>query len=282
MSLVANPAKKARPGTRSRVFSGVPSYLAANWPLVLVLGLVAASTIYTATLRTRSLTSGKAVRNFLSMIGEMLPPDPSVVPDLGKPMWETVVMSVMATVLAAACAFPLSFLAARTTTPHPLVSVFVKAVFSLFRTIPDLVLAIVFVASVGFGIVPGILAMGLHSVGSLGKLYGDAIEKADPGLLEAVASCGGSRLQVIVFGVIPQVFAHAADFTLYRWEMNFRASTVVGMVGAGGIGFELLVAMRLTKYQQAAAILLSILVVVQLVDQFGNLVRSRLVGPATD
>ena len=82
--------------------------------------------------------------------------------------------------------------------------------------------------------------------------------------------------------MIPQVFAHAADFTLYRWEMNFRASTVVGMVGAGGIGFELLVAMRLTKYQQAAAILLSILVVVQLVDQFGNLVRSRLVGPATD
>jgi hypothetical protein len=141
--------------------------------------------------------------------------------------------------------------------------------------------AIVFVASVGFGILPVILAMGLHSIGSLGKLYSEAIEKAEPGLMKAVASCGGLRFHVIVFGVIPQIVAQVADFTLYRWEMNFRASTVVGMVGAGGIGFELLATLRLMQYQQVAAILLAIFVVVQVVDIFGNLVRTRLVSQIT-
>jgi phosphonate transport system permease protein len=184
-------------------------------------------------------------------------------------------------VLAALFAFPFSFLAARRTSPHPLIALVVKATFNFLRTIPELVLAIIFVASVGFGILPGILAMGLHSVGSLGKLYSEAIEKAEPGLMEAVASCGGSRFQVIVFGVIPQVVAQAADFTLYRWEMNFRASTVVGMVGAGGIGFELLATLRLMQYRQVAAILLAIFVVVQLVDSFGNQVRTRLMGQMT-
>jgi phosphonate transport system permease protein len=243
--------------------------------------MVIGCTGYTLNATSETLRPEKVLRNFTSMIAEMLPPEWRVIPSLGKSMWDSVAMSVMATVLAALFAFPFSFLAARNTSPHALIALGVKSTFSFLRTIPELVLAIIFVASVGFGILPGILAMGLHSIGSLGKLYSEAIEKAEPGLMEAVASCGGSQLHIIVFGVIPQIVAQAADFTLYRWEMNFRASTVVGMVGAGGIGFELLSTLRLMQYRQVAAILLAIFVVVQLVDSFGNLVRTRLLGPIT-
>src|SRR5262249_32769500 len=143
----------------------------------------------------------------------------------------------------------LAFLAAWTTAPHPAFSVAIKGLFNAMRTIPELIVAIIFVASVGFGLLLGILALSVCSTGMLGKFYAEAIEKADPGLAEAVASCCGSRLHVIVFGIAPQVLAHAVDYTLYRWEHNFRASTVVGMVGAGGIGFEIVAALRLMQYR---------------------------------
>lgn len=242
--------------------------------------LILASAGYTLSVSGEALTSRKTFVNFAAIVREMLPPDPAVIPALGKPMVETVAMSVMATLLAAGVAFPLGFLAARSTTPLPLVPHLVKALFGAMRTIPELILAIIFVASVGFGILPGILALAVHSAGMLGKFFAEAIEKADPGLAEAVASCGGSRFHVIVFGIVPQVLAHAVDYTLYRWEHNFRASAVVGMVGAGGIGFELVSSLRLLQYRQVSAILIVVFVVVQLVDGFGNAVRSRLLGRA--
>jgi phosphonate transport system permease protein len=256
--------------------------LRPTWPRSLLISaavaLVAASAGYTWWSSGDALTSGKPIRNFLEIVAEMLPPDPEAIPRLGRPLVETVVMSVMATTLSALFALPLAFLAARTMTPHPLISVAIKGLFSAMRTIPELIVAIIFVASVGFGLLPGILALAVCSTGMLGKFYAEAIEKADPGMAEAVSSCGGSKLHVIVFGVVPQVLAHAVDYTLYRWEHNFRASTVVGMVGAGGIGFEIVAALRLTQYREVSAMLLVVFVVVQLVDGFGGLIRGRLLG----
>jgi phosphonate transport system permease protein len=240
--------------------------------------LIVGSASYTLRTSGEALISRKTFINFGSIVLEMLPPDVSIVRSLRKPMVETVAMSVMATLLAAASSFPLGFLAARSTTPHPVVSYLVKGSFNALRTIPELILAIIFVASVGFGILPGILALAVHSAGMLGKFFAETIEKADPGLAEAVASCGGSRFHVIVFGIVPQILAHAVDYTLYRWEHNFRASAVVGMVGAGGIGFELVSSLRLLQYRQVSAILIVVFVVVQLVDGFGNAVRARLLG----
>ena len=192
--------------------------------------MIAASAGYTWWASGEALTSGKSLRNLADIVAEMLPPDPRAISRLGRPLIETAVMSVMATTLSALLAVPLAFLAARTTTPHPAIAAAIKALFSALRTIPELIVAILFVASVGFGLLPGILALAVCSTGMLGKFYAEAIEKADPGMAEAVAACGGSRLHVIVFGIVPQVFAHAVDYTLYRWEHNFRASTVVGMV----------------------------------------------------
>jgi phosphonate transport system permease protein len=248
--------------------------------LLIAAGLVilVASAGYTWWSSGDALTSGKSLRNLTEIIAEMVPPDPRVIPRLGRPLLETVVMSVMATAVSALAGIPLAFLAARTTTPHPAISVAIKGLFNAMRTIPELIVAIVFVASVGFGLLPGILALAVCSTGMLGKFYAEAIEKADPGMAEAVASCGGSKLHVMVFAIAPQVLAHAVDYTLYRWEHNFRASTVVGMVGAGGIGFEIVAALRLLQYREVSAMLIVIFLVVQLVDGFGGLIRTRLIG----
>jgi phosphonate transport system permease protein len=242
------------------------------------LAILAASAAYTWWSSSDVLTSGKPLRNLAEIIAEMLPPDPRGIPSLGGPLLETVVMSVMATALSALAGLPLAFLAARATTPHPAISLAIKGLFNAMRTIPELIVAIVFVAAVGFGVLPGILALFVSSTGMLGKFYAEAIEKADPGMAEAVASCGGSKLHVMVFAIAPQVLAHAVDYTLYRWEHNFRASTVVGMVGAGGIGMQIIGAIRIFKYREVSAMLIVVFVVVQLVDGFGGLIRSRLIG----
>jgi len=249
-----------------------------GWLFVLTIGavLILGSLFYTLHVSWDALTSNRTISNFMSMIGEMFPPNFSVVPTLGKAIIETLVMSVMATLLAVLLSFPFSFMAAKHTAAHPLLRNVVKGIFNALRTIPELIMAIIFVASVGFGILPGILALGLHSAGMLGKFYAEAIEKVDTGLIEAVESSGGSRFHVIMFSVIPQIASHCIDFTLYRWEYNFRASTVVGMVGAGGIGFQLIASLRIMQYQDVFAILAVVFIMVQLVDAFGNMIRNQL------
>ncbi|WNC15466.1 phosphonate ABC transporter, permease protein PhnE [Brevibacillus brevis] len=251
----------------------------ANWGWVIGTGavLIVGALVYTLVISWEALMAGDILENMSRIIGEMFPPDLSIIATLGQPIIDTLAMSVMATLLAVCIAFPLGFLAAETTTIHPTVRYLVKGLFNALRTIPELILAIIFVASVGFGILPGILALGLHSAGMLGKFYAEAIDKVDKGLIEAVEACGGSRFHVIVFGVIPQIISHCVDFSLYRWEYNFRASTVVGMIGAGGIGFQLMASLRILQYQEVLAILVAVFVMVQLVDAFGNAIRNKLI-----
>lgn len=246
--------------------------------LLIGIVIIIFSLIYTPIVSWENLTKGNIAVNFISMVGEMLPPDFSAINDLGIPIIETLVMSVVATLLAVIIAFPLSFLAAKNIAPYPIVSTIVKALFSALRSIPELIMGVIFVAAAGFGILPGILALGFHSIGMLGKFYAEAIEKTDAGLNEAIASCGGSKFHIIVFSVIPQIFAHSIDYSLYRWEYNFRASTVVGLIGAGGLGFQIIAALRLLQYKKICAMLLVVFVLVQLVDFFGNIIRKKLIA----
>ncbi|WP_199614400.1 phosphonate ABC transporter, permease protein PhnE [Paenibacillus alkalitolerans] len=253
--------------------------MSRRWAFIGFVGfsLVLGSFGYTVWVSWDALTSGRTIYNLVSTLGEMFPPDFRIVSSLGKAVVETLVMSVMATLLAVCIAFPVSFLAADNTAGNPAVKHAAKAIFNVLRTIPELVMAIIFVASVGFGILPGILALGIHSAGMLGKFYAEAIDKVDTGLIEAVEASGGSRFHVIVFSVIPQILSHSIDFTLYRWEYNFRASTVVGMIGAGGIGFQLIASLRIMEYREVFAILAVVFLMVQLVDAFGNIIRNQLV-----
>jgi phosphonate transport system permease protein len=147
---------------------------------------------------------------------------------------------------------------------------------NLLRSIPELIMGIIFVARVGFGALPGVLAVGLHSVGMIGKFFAESIEHVDPKPIEAARAAGASPFQVIWHAVLPQAMPQLADTTIYRWEYNFRASTVLGAVGAGGIGFELIAALRVLEYAQVSAILICILICVTIVDGIGAALRSYL------
>jgi phosphonate transport system permease protein len=150
-----------------------------------------------------------------------------------------------------------------------------RSLLNGLRSVPELIMGIIFVAAVGFGALPGVLALGLHSVGMVGKFFSEAIEHVAEEPVEAVKAVGGRPLQVVVHAVLPQVLSQMADVAVYRWEYNFRASTVMGMVGAGGIGLELMSSLRLMQYRDVSALLIVILVMVTLVDWFGAFLRKR-------
>lgn len=219
---------------------------------------------------------GEGIPALWQLASEMVPPDLSRISDYLRPLADTVAMSIAGTALAVAFSLPLAFLAANNTTPNRGVYHAARTVLNVLRSVPELIMGIVFVAAVGFGTLPGVLALGLHSVGMVGKFFAEAIEHVDPKPIEAARAAGASQLQVIHRAILPQVLPQMSDVTVYRWEYNFRASTVMGMVGAGGIGFELMSSLRIMSYQEVFAILLCILACVTVVDALGALLRGRL------
>jgi phosphonate transport system permease protein len=210
------------------------------------------------------------------LASEMVPPDFSRWRSWVRPLIDTLAMSIAGTALAVAISLPLALLAAPNTSPNALVYQTSRVILSALRSVPELIMGIIFVAAVGFGALPGVLALALHSVGMVAKFYAEAIEHVDPKPLEAARAAGASRFQVITHAVLPQVLPQLADITIYRWEYHFRASTVLGIVGAGGIGFELIAALRIIKYDQVSAILLTILACVLVVDALGAWLRRQL------
>jgi phosphonate transport system permease protein len=207
---------------------------------------------------------------------EMVPPDFTRWRSWLRPLADTLAMSIAGTALAVAFSLPLALLAAVNTAPHALVQQAARLLLSFLRSVPEIIMGILFVAAVGFGALPGVLALGLHSVGMVGKFYAEAIEHSDPRPAEAARAAGAGPLQIIQRAILPQVLPQLADITLYRWEYHFRASAVLGIVGAGGIGFELIAALRLMAYDQVSAILLAILACVVAVDATGSALRRRL------
>ncbi|WP_395140381.1 phosphonate ABC transporter, permease protein PhnE [Schlegelella aquatica] len=210
------------------------------------------------------------------LASEMVPPDFTRWPQWLRPLLDTLAMSIAGTALAVVVSLPLALLAAPNTTPHPVVYRAARTLLAALRSVPEIILGILFVAAVGFGALPGVLALACHSVGMVAKFYAEAIEHVDPKPIEAARAAGASPLQVITHAVLPQVLPQLADITIYRWEYHFRASAVLGTVGAGGIGFELMAALRLIKYDEVAAILLTILACVVVVDGIGAMLRRKL------
>ncbi|MEM6839923.1 MAG: phosphonate ABC transporter, permease protein PhnE [Cyanobacteria bacterium P01_C01_bin.120] len=213
----------------------------------------------------------------VQLLGEMLPPDFSRFPQWIRPIVDTLAMSVAGTAIAVSLSLPLCFLAARNTTPHPLLFHVTRTLLNIARAIPELILGMILVAAVGFGKLPGTLALGLHSVGMVGKFFAETIELSDPAPVEAARSVGATEPQVIVHSVLPQVFPQMADITFYRWEYNFRASMILGAVGAGGIGVEIISALRVLQYRQVSALLIVVLVMVTMVDSLSSYLRKGFV-----
>jgi phosphonate transport system permease protein len=236
-----------------------------------VLALILLASWYVGLLKFSVLADG--IPAIMTLADESIPPDFSNFTNWLKPLLDTLAMSIAGTALAVSVSLPLAFLAAHNTSPHPVVYHLVRTVLNSLRSVPELIMGIIFVAAVGFGALPGVLALGLHSVGMVGKFFAEAVEHVDEAPVEAARAAGATPLQTLLYAVLPQVMTQFADVAIYRWEYNFRASTVMGMVGAGGIGFELMGSLRIMQYQEVLAIMLVILVMVTLVDGLSSRIR---------
>jgi phosphonate transport system permease protein len=193
---------------------------------------------------------------------------------------QTVTMALIATTLAIFLAVPVSFLAARNLmSGNPVtfvIYVIVRTILNIVRSIESLIIAIVFVIIVGLGPFAGVLALAVHSVAALAKLYSEVIEGIDPGPIEAIRATGANWVQVVRYGVVPQIVPPFTAFTIYRWDINVRASTIIGFVGGGGIGFYLVEWIRINDFRGVSAAFIGIAVVVILLDYFSAKLRERL------
>jgi phosphonate transport system permease protein len=194
-----------------------------------------------------------------------------------KLLFDTVLIAYLATFAGMAGAGIFAWLAAANLAPNAALRWLVKRLFEFCRTVPDLVFALLFVSAFGLGPLAGALAVGIHSFGTLGKLYVETIENIDMNPVDGVRSAGGRFVDVVRFASLPQVLPNLASYTLLRFEINVRASSIVGFVGAGGIGQDLFVAIRKFYYSDVSAILLMIILAVSIIDLLTERLRHRLV-----
>jgi phosphonate transport system permease protein len=211
------------------------------------------------------------IGDFLS---RMVPPNWAFLDKLWKPAIETVQIAIWGTLLAILLAVPVCFLAARNLAPNRAVFHAMRQVFNVARGINEIILALIFVAAVGLGPFPGVLALAVHGAGMLGKFFSESIEEIDHGPIEALRATGAGPVQTIIFGVLPQVITAWIAVVLYRFETNLRQATVLGMVGAGGIGFELVGSMKLFQYQDTATCIVVIIVMVMAADYISTRLRA--------
>lgn len=214
---------------------------------------------------------------FFDLGARMMPPDLSVIPHLMGPMIETLEMALLGTTIPIFFALPLAFLCAVNTSPYPVVSVLARLLVGAFRTVPELIWAMVLVTAVGLGPFPGVIALTLHSIGGLGKFYYEAIEATDPGIIDAMEATGAGRFKVIWYGIMPNVLPVMMSSTLFYWEYNNRASTVLGLVGAGGIGLALTHALSDFRYPEVVTCLILIVLILVVIDRISAFLRARII-----
>jgi len=216
----------------------------------------------------------------LPLIGEyfyrMAPPKWEFSEVLWKPALETIYIALWGNVIAIVIGLPLGVLAASNVTRSAPLRAAAKALLNLQRSISEMIWAVFFVAAVGLGPFPGALALGVNFGGILGRLYAEALENIDPGPVEALAATGASRLQVILYAMFPQALPQFVTYNLYWFEVGVRSATVLGMVGAGGIGFELVTTIRLFEWRETGVVLLLILAMVTLIDLASTWIRARI------
>ena len=261
------------------------------------LRLTLATAVFFAALVVASIGAEVNLRTFFTYFGNFisyfdriltLENGARVWTDIGEWFWgwrkwlwmlgETILISYVGTLFGAILAFALNFFAAENTSPAPWLRFLVRRVLEFARTVPGIVFALIFVIAFGLGPMAGVLAIAIHSTGALGKLFSEIVENADMKPVEGVRSTGASWLSCMRFAVLPQVAAGYASYALLRFEINVREASVMGVVGAGGIGQELVVAVRKFYYSDVSAILLLIVLTVFIIDIGTGWMRGRLFG----
>jgi len=218
----------------------------------------------------------RGVPFMLDFFGRMFPPDLAHLALLRDATVETLQIAVWGTLIAIVLSIPLALLGARNTTPHVLVFHATRMFLNALRSINELVFALIFVAAVGLGPFAGVLAIALHATGMLAKFCAEEVEGVDRGPIEAMQATGAGRLQVILFGIVPQVVPAFVSYSVYRFDVSIRAATILGLVGAGGLGFSLIKTMKLFLYHQTATCILVIFVLVAVSDWLCARIRARI------
>jgi phosphonate transport system permease protein len=211
----------------------------------------------------------------LSFIGKMYPPEWSGFSQLWEPTLDTLLMALIGTILGSFISVFFALLAAANIS-NKWIRGLSRTIISIERSIPELFILLILVAAYGFGALPGIISLMIGCIGMLGKLLADAIEEIDKTLIESMQSVGANKLQIICWGVLPQILPNFISYTLFRLEINIRLSVLLGAVGAGGIGYEMEYSFNLLQYHRAFDALLIILVLVFIIERVSHYLRSRL------
>jgi phosphonate transport system permease protein len=267
---IAGGAKIWRRRDRARQFAVWAAWLVGAAMFVACGQLISDKTIWAFVTDAPEQAADLAVR--------MVPPDWAFMRVLWRPLWDTINIATLGTVLAVVVAIPVAYCAARNTTPNAaLVRPVALFLIVSSRSINSLIWALMLVTIVGPGVFAGILAIGLRSIGFCAKLLYEAIEEIDERQVEAVRATGASRAQVTAYGIVPQVLPAFAGISLFRWDINIRESTVLGLVGAGGIGLQLNGALTTLAWTQVSLILLIIIATVVLSEWVSAKVRHAII-----
>jgi phosphonate transport system permease protein len=242
--------------------------------LVLVVILIAVQSFYVVQARPQDLITG--FHGMVDIVRRSMPPDFSDFDQVLWPTLETIDIAIFGTLMGLILSLPLAVLAAANVTPSRLFYYASRGLIGFTRAVPDLVWALLFVTAVGLGPFPGGLALAVHSIGMMGRLFAETIEHMDMAPIEALSLTGARRMQIFTHGVLPSVLPSLLGISLYRLDENIRSSLVLGFVGAGGIGFQLLTAMNLFQYQQVSVLLIVTFVIVLAAERLSAIARERL------
>jgi phosphonate transport system permease protein len=243
---------------------------------VLVIGgiLIAVQTLIVVEAKPQDLITG--FHGMVDIVRRSWPPDFSKLPDVLWPALQTIDVALFGTVAGVILAVPLAVLAATNVTPSRYAYYIARGVIGFTRAVPDIVWALLFVTAVGLGPFPGGLALAVHSVGMLGRLFAETIEHMDMAPIHALELTGARRVQVFTHAIVPSVLPSLLGIGLYRLDENIRSSLVLGFVGAGGIGFQLLTAMNLFQYREVSLLLIVIFAIVIAAERLSAALRNRL------
>jgi phosphonate transport system permease protein len=217
----------------------------------------------------------RGIPNMFRLLREMSPPDLSRLTHISKALLQTFQMGLVGAGIGIAMSFLLAILASRRHTPHVSLYYVTRFIIAFCRSVPDLVWAVLFVASVGLGVFAGTLTIIVDTTGFCGRFFAEAMEEVDQGPEEALKTIGANRMDIVLAAIVPAAMPSFVNSSLFALEKAIRSSVVLGLVGAGGIGIELKVAMDMFEYQQAAAIILCIFILVIAVEQFSTYARKR-------
>lgn len=266
--MTRNERQRTYPAAKKKKFK----ILNLIWLLVIVFGVIISTNVTNTSLPVFFSNFSQFTDIFL----QMLHPDWSYLPNVLPLLLETIKMAILGTVIGSVLSFIYALLIARNLIKNKFVTGPLRFIMNIIRTIPDLLLGAIFVAIVGIGPVAGILALAIFTFGVVVKLFYEAIETIDNGPIEALTAVGANKLQIIWFAVLPQVMTYFISYCLYAFEINVRASTILGYIGAGGIGLYLQQTLQVFNYARTGTIIFVIIVVVVLIDYISSKSREAL------